>query len=259
MAWSQGAALNDIMSKLQKRTSVPYVTPGSQQVLPKVGQDAASVDEQHARDTQSAFERMGVVDNMSKDMFSSGSSDYLQKAEDIMFRANNMQQQANMTRLRNSMMQYQGAVNGMGKDKFSGALIIDGVKGGPVTNGGRLGSFLKAISHKESGGNYGARNSSSGAMGKYQIMPANIQGPGGWDKEALGRNITTQQFMSTPKLQEAIAQYKLTQYFRKYGAAGAASAWYSGSPTKWKTSYGGQGAYPSIHNYVTSILRAMGM
>lgn len=257
MAWSQGAALTDIMTKLQKRTSVPYVTPGSQQVLPKVGQDAASVDEQHAKDTSSAFERLGVVDNMSKDVYSSGPSDYLQKAEDIMFRANQVQQQANMTRLRNSMSQYQGAVKGMGNG--GGKLIIDGIPGGAVTNKGQLGQFLRAISHKESGGNYGARNSSSGAMGKYQIMPANIQGPGGWDKEALGRNITTQQFMSTPKLQEAIAQYKLTQYFRKYGAAGAASAWYSGSPTKWKTSYGGQGAYPSIHNYVTSILRAMGM
>jgi hypothetical protein len=111
--------------------------------------------------------------------------------------------------------------------------------------------FLSAISSKESGGNYGAVNSSSGAMGKYQIMPANISGPGGWDREALGREITPAQFMNSPRLQEAIARYKLSQYFKKYGAAGAASAWYSGSPTSYKSS-------SDIGNYVRSILQALG-
>ena len=33
--------------------------------------------------------------------------------------------------------------------------------------------FLYALGQVESGGNYYARNASSGAYGKYQIMPAN--------------------------------------------------------------------------------------
>jgi len=127
-------------------------------------------------------------------------------------------------------------------------------------SGGSLDSFLKAISGQESGGNYNARNKDSGAMGKYQIMPSNISGNRGWDYEALGRNISTSQFMGSPELQEQIAQYKLTQYYNKYGAAGAAVAWYAGpgavagylkNPSKYTNP---QGAYPSIANYVNSVL-----
>ena len=72
---------------------------------------------------------------------------------------------------------------------------------GPVGGGKGFSSFMGAISAKESGNNYGARNRDSGAMGKYQIMPANIQGNRGWDYEALGRNISTSQFMASPHLQ----------------------------------------------------------
>jgi hypothetical protein len=122
---------------------------------------------------------------------------------------------------------------------------------------GGLGAFINAIAGKESGGSYSARNPDSGAMGKYQIMPANIAGPGGWDKEILGKNVTPEQFMSNPKIQEAIARGKLAQYYNKYGAKGAASAWYSGDPNKWRNT-SSQGAYPTIYNYVMSILKAMG-
>src|SRR5215207_3735247 len=43
--------------------------------------------------------------------------------------------------------------------------------------------FLDALGEVESGGNYTARNSSSGAYGKYQIMPANW---GPWALKYLG-------------------------------------------------------------------------
>ncbi len=129
--------------------------------------------------------------------------------------------------------------------------------------GGSFQSFMNAISAKESSGNYNARNKDSGAMGKYQIMPSNIAGSGGWDKEALGYNISNAQFMGSPQLQEAIAQYKLKFYYSKYGAAGAAVAWYSGpgtvskymaNPSRYTNP---QGAYPSIAGYVNAILKAM--
>ena len=138
---------------------------------------------------------------------------------------------------------------------------------GPVgaTSGGGKGfnSFMGAISAKESGNNYSARNRDSGAMGKYQIMPANIQGNRGWDYEALGRNISTSQFMASPQLQEAIAKYKLQQYYNKWGPAGAAVAWYAGPGTasKYLANPGRytrkQGNYPSIASYANAILRAM--
>lgn len=128
-----------------------------------------------------------------------------------------------------------------------------------------FGKFMSAIGKQESGNNYGARNRDSGAMGKYQIMPANIEGAGrGWDYEALGRDISTSQFMSSPQIQEKIAQYKLQQYYKKYGPAGAAIAWYAGPGAAQKyassgyASNGGQGNYPSISNYMKQILQKMG-
>jgi len=134
--------------------------------------------------------------------------------------------------------------------------------GGPK---GSFGNFLQAIQAKESGGRYSARNPSSGAMGKYQIMPGNIQGSGGWDKEALGRNVSVGQFMNSPEIQDAIARYKLQQYYNKYGAAGAAVAWYAGpgNAKKYVASGGKgfnrkQGKYPSVSSYARDILRRMG-
>lgn len=123
--------------------------------------------------------------------------------------------------------------------------------------------FMAAISSQESGGNYSARNRSSGAMGKYQIMPGNLGGKGsGWDYEALGRDVSPQQFMNSPQIQEQIARYQLQKYYNKYGARGAAIAWYAG-PGALKYSSGslnrGQGGYPSISSYAQSILKRLGL
>ena len=140
--------------------------------------------------------------------------------------------------------------------------------GEPTTQGlsqpsGNFGSFLRAISGRESGGNYRARNADSGALGKYQIMPGNIPS---WSREALGRSISPQQFYNSPQLQEQIAQYKLREYFNKWGPEGAAVAWYAGPGTasKYMKRRGqgfnaAQGAYPSISAYALRILRDMGL
>ena len=136
--------------------------------------------------------------------------------------------------------------------------------GGDVNVPGATGTFAKfinAISGQESGGSYTTRNKSSGAMGKYQIMPGNLDGKkSGWDYEALGRDISAAQFMGSPQLQEAIARYKLQQYYNKYGARGAAIAWYAGPGAVNRTNLNkSQGAYPTINNYANSILRRMGL
>lgn len=122
----------------------------------------------------------------------------------------------------------------------------------------RFRDFFRAIRGQESGGNYGAVNSDSGALGAFQIMPSNLSGPGGWDMEALGYNVTPDQFLDSRKLQNQIARYKLKQYYDKYGVKGAASTWYSGSPTRWNEQ-DPQGNYPSVHGYVMSILKALGL
>lgn len=129
--------------------------------------------------------------------------------------------------------------------------------------GDNFGNFLRAISGRESGGNYSARNRDSGALGKYQIMPGNIPS---WSREALGRSISPNQFYRSPNLQEQIAQYKLRQYYNQYGAQGAAVAWYAGPGTARKYMAAGgrgynapQGKYSSISAYALGILKAMGL
>lgn len=64
------------------------------------------------------------------------------------------------------------------------------------------------------------------ALGKYQVMEGNIPS---WTKEAFGQSYTPQQFYSSPQMQDALANYKLNQYYQKYGNWGdAAAAWFSG-------------------------------
>ena len=115
-------------------------------------------------------------------------------------------------------------------------------------------AFVDAIAAKESGGNYGAVNKSSGAAGKYQIMPANIPS---WSKEALGHSVSLSKFMARPRLQDKVALPKLEYYYNKYGAAGAAKAWYGGEGSVKKGGSKSQGVYPSINKYSAAIVRGM--
>lgn len=113
-------------------------------------------------------------------------------------------------------------------------------------------AFIAAIAGQESGGDYGAVNARTGASGKYQIMPANW---GLWAKEAG----LPEDAEMTPENQEKVARFKLGQYYDKYGARGAAIAWYAGEGA---LSYSqgalnrkqGNGDEPSINEYADSVL-----
>jgi len=117
--------------------------------------------------------------------------------------------------------------------------------------------FFKSIAAQESGGRYGAVGVWTGgdrAYGKYQVMGANIPS---WTRAYYGRALTPQQFLNSPKAQEAVARGKLKSYYNKYGARGAAAAWYSGNPNldmSTRSQYGG----PSVKSYVDSVIRRAG-
>lgn len=125
-------------------------------------------------------------------------------------------------------------------------------------NGGsKIDKFYKAIIAQESGGNYGSVNSSSGALGAYQIMPSNLPS---WSKQALGRSVSRNEFLKSRSLQDQIAQSMLRSYVSKYGYQGAAAAWYGGPGVAkyWKRYTNQQGSYPSIKRYVEQVMRRMG-
>jgi hypothetical protein len=67
--------------------------------------------------------------------------------------------------------------------------------------------FLYALGQVESGGNYYAVNLTSGAYGKYQIMPSNWPG---WAKLYIGSSTAPQ----TPANQEKVARGKVTDLYR---------------------------------------------
>lgn len=96
--------------------------------------------------------------------------------------------------------------------------------------------IAQAIGQYESGGNYQARGPvvTSGqykgerALGKYQIMPGNLPS---WSMAALGREVSEQEFLNSPKIQDSIAQYKMNEIYKKYGTVeDVASVWFSGQP-----------------------------
>lgn len=133
--------------------------------------------------------------------------------------------------------------------------------GGGAGGGGEFQALTRSIGHHESGGNYKAVNRHSGALGKYQVMPFNIAS---WSKQALGYSISPSQFLSSPQYQEQIAQYQLRSYYNKYGAAGAAVAWYAGPGAANQfvaSGYASQGReannYPSVYSYLNNIMGTM--
>jgi len=113
--------------------------------------------------------------------------------------------------------------------------------------------FFRAIAEQESNGRYNAVGvwvRGDRAYGKYQVMGANIPS---WTKQYYGKSLTAQQFLNNPAAQEAAAKGKLKSYYNKYGARGAASAWYSGNPNL-HMSTSSQSGGPSIKSYVDSVI-----
>jgi hypothetical protein len=99
---------------------------------------------------------------------------------------------------------------------------------GAAPPGDPLARSSNAIAGIESGGKYdalGPQTRGDRAYGKYQVMGANIPS---WSKEALGVEMTPQQFLADPRAQDAVFKHKFGQYLQKYGPEGAAKAWFAG-------------------------------
>ncbi len=105
---------------------------------------------------------------------------------------------------------------------------------------GGISAYAKAIQSIESSGNYGAlgpitRNGDR-AYGAYQVMGNNI---GPWSQAALGRTMSASEFLTDKGAQDAIFNHRFGGYVDRYGASGAAQAWFGGPGSVGK---GGMGA-----------------
>jgi hypothetical protein len=147
-----------------------------------------------------------------------------------------------------------GATTPPKKTSTTGATTSSTTGATTSTTGGAAGgvdAFMRAIGGQESGGNYDATNATSGAHGKFQIMPANWPS---WSREAgLGENAA-----QTPENQEKVARFKMQQYYDQFGSWDkVAKAWYSGPGNVDKNVSGGPG-YPDSDTYAKEIAGRMG-
>jgi hypothetical protein len=110
-------------------------------------------------------------------------------------------------------------------------------------------TFIAAEAVQESGGNYSAVNASSGALGKWQIMPGNLPG---WARQCGLKQVTPREFLRDHNYQNSMVWCILGGYFDRYGPRGAAAMWYSGQPD-WKATYGN----PPVYQYVNDIIAIM--
>ena len=135
---------------------------------------------------------------------------------------------------------------------------------GNSSNSNTVTALRRAIIGKESAGRYNIVNKHSGALGYGQVMPFNVAS---WTKAALGKSLTSQQFLQSPDAQIKTIDYKIKEYLDRELSKGfdfdiairrVASTWYSGQPQLYNDTRPqtyGAGKYPSINDYTADILK----
>jgi hypothetical protein len=124
-------------------------------------------------------------------------------------------------------------------------------------------ALRRAIIGQESGGKFNIVNPHSGALGYAQLMEYNVAP---WTKAALGREVSTSEFLNSRDIQIKTIDHKIGQYLeRELRVTGGneeiairrvASTWYSGNPrlyTSTRTQYYNGHPYPSIAEYSSKV------
>jgi hypothetical protein len=100
-----------------------------------------------------------------------------------------------------------------------------------IGGGGDMSKYREAIASIESkgSGDYAAigptHQKLGRALGRYQVMEANI---GPWSRAALGREVTPEEFLANPQIQDAVFDHRFGQYVQRHGPEAAAQAWFAG-------------------------------
>lgn len=101
----------------------------------------------------------------------------------------------------------------------TGALNLDAAKASIAGIESAGSGGYTAVGPKQPNGDVG--------LGKYQVMASNVPT---WTKQALGQPMTPEQFLANPDAQEKVFETIFGGYAQQYGHAGAANAWFTGSP-----------------------------
>ncbi len=124
---------------------------------------------------------------------------------------------------------------------------------------GSIAQYAAATKAIESGGNYSALGpltaSGDRAYGAYQVMGANIPS---WTKNTLGQSMTPKQFLADNSAQDAVFAKYFGGYANKYGASGAAQAWFGGEGSVGKGGAGTDILGTSGNSYVEKFNTQLG-
>jgi len=103
---------------------------------------------------------------------------------------------------------------------------------------GTVAKIVNAISMSESSGGKNTNHplvkkgmyKGQRAIGEYAIMPGNVSQ---WTKQALGYEMSVEDFKDNPDAQAYVTEYKINEYYNKYGTVeDAASVWFTGKPVR---------------------------
>lgn len=159
--------------------------------------------------------------------------DWQQQANDTGIRADTITQESAINAGNNSVvnqinqaMAEQQAQAQAALDAQAAALNTGGSEGAQTP---RIGAYLRAL--RKSNNMDVDDRTLDGQLGTYGMSAdvlRNKQGneQGGWDQQALGRDITPEEFLNSRKLQNQIARYKFGKYLKKEGEAGAITKWH---------------------------------
>lgn len=141
-------------------------------------------------------------------------------------------------------------------DGFTKPAALSGGTGGERED---VGALKAALGPMESGNRYnikGPYNNKYGfPLGKYQIMESNLPS---WSQAALGRVVSSQEFLSNPDLQEKVAGHRMGQIIDRYGNLhDAASVWHSGVPLAEARRQGRRDVNMSTVDYVNKTIGNM--
>ena len=134
---------------------------------------------------------------------------------------------------------------------------------GESYGGVELDQLRDAIITKESGRDFSAVNTDSGALGYGQVMPKNVRQ---WTTDALGYPVSQREFLRSPEIQMQVINDRFRKMLQQQAALGytgevlmrrVASIWYSGQAGLYdntSTQTYGSGTYPSISSYTMDVV-----
>lgn len=180
---------------------------------------------------QQAAQRAGMAQGaMGDQMQVRPEFDWAQKARDAQIEANTLNQQSSTNAANNTIIQ---SINqAMAEQQAAQQAALDAAamptntQGSEAPESPRVSAYTRAL--RKSNNMDRDDRTLQGQLGTYGISAetAGIGQQGGWDQQALGRNVSTEEFLNSKKLQNQIARYKFGKYLNRFGETGALEKWH---------------------------------